>query len=59
MIEFLKEHIIDIIEIIISLVTGFLGGITYTKVTIKNTAKIKGNNNSINQKGNEENEKYR
>ena len=31
MIDFLKEHIIDILEIVISLVTGFIGGATYTK----------------------------
>lgn len=52
MIDFLKEHIIDILEITISVITGFIGGITYTKNKIKNVAKIKGNNNSINQKGN-------
>lgn len=52
MIEFLKEHIIDILEIVISIVTGFIGGATYTKIKSKNIAKIKGNNNSVNQKGN-------
>lgn len=52
--EFLKNHLIDIIEIIISAIVGFLGGMKYSKV--KNVTKIKGNNNQINQKGNEKNE---
>ena len=51
MIEFLQQHIIDIIEIILSFIAGVIGGITYEKRVTKQNAKIKGNNNSIIQKG--------
>lgn len=49
--EFLQEHIIDIIEIILGFIAGVIGGITYEKKVTKQKAKITGNNNSIIQKG--------
>ena len=55
--DFLRNHLIDIIEIIVSAIVGFIGGMKYSKV--KNVAKIKGNNNQINQKGNEEKSEIR
>jgi len=51
MIEFIKQHIFDIIEILLGFVAGFVGGKEYYKRNCKNTAKIKGNNNNIVQKG--------
>ncbi len=52
MTEFVSNNWSDIIQIIISLVVGFVGGKTYENYIskrIKQIAKIKGNNNNVNQ----------
>ena len=46
----------DILEIIVSLIIGFLGGITFTTVKSKNNANIKGDNNTVIQEGSKYNE---
>lgn len=54
MLEFFSNNWKDIIEILISLIVGFIGGKTYTNYInkkIRQTSKIKGNNNTVNQKG--------
>lgn len=53
MIEFLQSNWRDILEIIISLILGFAGGYTYKGIKSKNISKIDGNNNIVNQKGND------
>lgn len=57
MIEFLQANWKDILEILISLIVGFLGGIKYTSMKSKNNSKIVGDCNSVTQKGNEYNVK--
>ena len=57
MIEFLQANWKDILEILISLIVGFLGGIKYTNMKSKNNSKIVGDYNSVTQKGNEYNVK--
>ena len=56
MIDFLHNNWKDLLEIAISLIIGFLGGITVTNIRNKNSSKIKGNNNTIIQEGNRYNE---
>ncbi len=51
MIEFLKNNWIQLLEIVGSLVVGFLGGMKYQSVKIKNVSKVKGINNNVNQGG--------
>lgn len=53
MLEFFKTNWKDIMEIVISLIVGFFGGITYKSYKLKNVSKIKGNNNMVIQKGND------
>ena len=53
MIQFFQNNWKDILEIISSLILGFLGGYTYKGVKSKNISKIKGNNNTVVQKGND------
>ena len=54
MIDFMQNNWKDLLEIIISLIIGFLGGITCVKN--KNNSKIKGNSNIVIQEGNKHNE---
>lgn len=56
MINFIVNNWKDVAEIIVSLIIGFLGGITFTNVKNKNKAKIKGNGNTVIQEGNKYNE---
>lgn len=56
MIDFLQSNWKDLLEIIISLIVGFLGGITFTNIKSKNSSKIKGNNNTVIQEGSKYNE---
>lgn len=54
MINFLSNNWKDIAEIVVSLIVGFIGGNTYQNYknnNIKQSNKIKGNNNSVSQKG--------
>lgn len=53
MIQFFQNNWKDILEIISSLILGFLGGYTYKGMKSKNNSKIKGNNNTVVQKGND------
>lgn len=55
MIEFLQNNWKDILEIFISLILGFLGGYSFKGMKSKNTSKIKGNYNTVLQKGNDNN----
>lgn len=55
MIDFLQSNWKDILEIVISLIVGFLGGIKYSSIRNKNKSRITGNNNLVIQKGNEYN----
>lgn len=51
MIEFLKNNWLQLLEIIGSLVVGFLGGMKYQNFKSKNISKIKGSYNNVNQEG--------
>lgn len=55
MVDFLYNNWKDILEVVISLILGFLGGYTYKGTKSKNVSKIKGNNNTVTQKGNDNN----
>ncbi len=55
MVEFIQNNWKDILEIITSLVLGFLGGYTYKGMKVKNISKVKGYNNTIIQKGGDNN----
>lgn len=51
MLDFFQSNWKDLLEIIVSVVIGFLGGVTYQKNKIKNVSKIKGSNNVVFQEG--------
>ena len=51
--EFLQTNWKDILEILISLILGFIGGYSYKSLLSNNSSKIKGNNNIVVQKGND------
>lgn len=55
MLDFVQNNLKDILEIIVSLILGFLGGYTYKGIKSKNISKIDGNNNTVIQKGNDNN----
>lgn len=52
MLNFIQNNWKDLLEIIISLILGFLGGYTFNNMKSKNISKINGNNNNVIQKGN-------
>ena len=54
--DFIINNWKNLVEIIVSLVLGFLGGITFTNIKNKNKAKVKGNGNIVIQEGNKYNE---
>lgn len=56
MIDFIRNNWKDLLEIIISLVLGFLGGIKFVNIKNKNKARIRGNNNVVIQGGIKNNE---
>ena len=55
MVHFFQSNWKDILEIVVSLILGFLGGYTYKGLKSKNSSKIKGNYNTVIQKGNDNN----
>lgn len=56
MIEFIQNNWKDLLEILVSLIIGFLGGITFTNIKSKNYSKIKGDKNIVFQEGSNHNE---
>lgn len=56
MIDFIQNNWKDLLEIIISLVLGFLGGIKFVNIKNKNKTRIRGNNNVVIQGGIKNNE---
>lgn len=52
MTDFLKNNWLQLVEILVSLILGFIGGMKYQNMKNKNVANVKGNNNNINQGGN-------
>ena len=55
MVHFFQSNWKDILEIVVSLILGFLGGYTYKGLKSKNSSKINGNYNTVIQKGNDNN----